>query len=355
MASATWIIEDSTLPQQGQCAGHLHVTGFSYQVSAYRAELQGLHAIFVALTAICLIHQIQTGSIVIGCDGLSAIQRSDSPSTNTRGTLAHADLIRAIRRLRTALPCQVIFQHIRGHQDNQVPYARLPRLAQLNVLCNHLAKQHMRTLIEAEYDPDRHALLLGEGFRCYLGDKKLTSHIREPVLFYITSSAVSQRLHEKEQLSEEAVDMVDWRGLQQTISSTSASIKIWISKFTHGHLSVGRMMKRWRFQTDNLCPCCQQPNETTEHLLTCPDPRMRAIYNMEVTKFAGWLSSMDTAPACQAWLISFLHSAQYRNTVNDDNLSLAICQQTAIGKHNLLLEHSLPLTMVPVPSVSSVM
>lgn len=101
------------------------------------------------------------------------------PKTSvTNQNIVHADLIRAIRRLRLQLPCSVRCVHILGHQDNHQNFRNLPRATQLNVMCDFLVKRYLTQLVENGHQADTSALLMGEGMR-----SKVTSSLRDPVLF----------------------------------------------------------------------------------------------------------------------------------------------------------------------------
>jgi len=77
-ATAAWLLEDSHFPYQALCRGIAHVSSVTNDVNAYRAELQGLHALLLAVKAVCSFHLITSGSILIGCDNVGAPKPSNS-------------------------------------------------------------------------------------------------------------------------------------------------------------------------------------------------------------------------------------------------------------------------------------
>jgi hypothetical protein len=95
LGAAAWKVED---PDSGQAMwGTTQTSGTALDVNAYRSELQGIHTILMAVTAVCLFFHITEGEITIGCDNLAGVNRSNADWLKIDQTTKHADLIRAIR------------------------------------------------------------------------------------------------------------------------------------------------------------------------------------------------------------------------------------------------------------------
>jgi len=118
-ATAAWLLEDSRFPHQALCHGIVHVSGVMNDVNAYHAELQGLHALLLAVKAVCSFYSITSGSILIGCNNLGALHQAEQLQELTPCSSAHADLICAIHHIRRSLTGIIVrFQHVKGHQDD---------------------------------------------------------------------------------------------------------------------------------------------------------------------------------------------------------------------------------------------
>ena len=108
----------------------------------------GLHVKLMAVTAIILFHGVTSGSVVLGCDNEQGVDLSILWAEAVADFLEHSDLLRAIHGLCHALPIDVYFRHVYGHQDKTVPFASLDRLSQLNVRCSFLWSQfHITELL----------------------------------------------------------------------------------------------------------------------------------------------------------------------------------------------------------------
>jgi len=129
-ATATWLLEDSLLPNHDLCWGIPHVSRPPSEANAYHAELQGLHSLLMVIKGLCSFYHITTGSIVVGCDNQGALHQAQLTPELTPCTTAHSDLIRAIRSIRRSLPGITIhFQYVKGHQDDHTSVSSLPQLA----------------------------------------------------------------------------------------------------------------------------------------------------------------------------------------------------------------------------------
>ncbi len=60
----------------GRMRGAVIIPGSSKDQSAYRSELAGLYSIMVAIKKICEFFNLREGSIELGCDGQSAIDKA---------------------------------------------------------------------------------------------------------------------------------------------------------------------------------------------------------------------------------------------------------------------------------------
>jgi hypothetical protein len=53
---------------------------------------------------------------------------------------SQADLIRCFHGILAGLPFEIIYKHVYGHQDKNIPWNSLTLLQQLNTIANQLAK-----------------------------------------------------------------------------------------------------------------------------------------------------------------------------------------------------------------------
>jgi len=149
LATAAWIIQlgsfrdDTHIP----CHGITQVQGAPKSINSYRAELQGLYTLLLAINHICSLHRLTSGRATIGCDNKEGVlHHVHFPSQYVPCAVKHVDLVRAIHMALHQCPLQLSFQYVAGHQDDLTCFEDLSPLAQLNVQADLMAKQALYVL-----------------------------------------------------------------------------------------------------------------------------------------------------------------------------------------------------------------
>jgi len=93
LATAAWLITDGSTSMPSNFSGVCTVSGPPSSINAYRAELQGLHAVLVALEHFCNHRHITSGGVTIGCDNQGALSQAQHFHEHVPCATAHADLI----------------------------------------------------------------------------------------------------------------------------------------------------------------------------------------------------------------------------------------------------------------------
>jgi hypothetical protein len=224
------------------------------------------------------------------------VNRSKGDWLKVNQSTKHADLIRAIRRLKDSLPVTICFVHVDGHQDKTIAIKDLPRLAQLNVAMDLQAKARLLSLIEASAPPLPNAPLYYEGWRCVVDGTKITSDPAAMVRKSIFGKQLQSHLHERNILHSDAFQDIDWDAIESAMAHCPPLYRLWVSKHVSGFFANGKMMKHWGFWDNQKCPCCHHIKEDKEHLLICPAPSCMEKWAASVQGLHEWLLEVDTAP-----------------------------------------------------------
>ena len=73
--------------------------------------------------------------------------------------------------------------------------------------------------------------------------------------------------------------------------------KLWFTKHVTNFCGIGKMMKRMKLWSDDLCPCCRQiPEHSTNHLYICPHPTIRNKRETLFKDILKWLEDVNTDP-----------------------------------------------------------
>jgi len=217
----------------------------------------------MAIKGLCSFHRITTGSVIVGCDNQGALHQAQQVQELTPCSTVHADLIRAIRRIRRSIPGITIhFQHVKGHQDDYASASSLPRLAQLNILADRLAKQSLLRLIQ--HHQHRVGMLVGDAWSLQVNHEIVTSDPHPWILWYLGYQvAYNYMVEQKEFISPMGFPLINFPALSTALKATSPLYQLWFSKFVSGHSATGRMMHLWGKWDNALCPCCGHDPEMT--------------------------------------------------------------------------------------------
>jgi len=119
-----------------------HSYGPPSSINVYWVELQGIHALLVALEFFCKQHQIFSGGITIGCDNQGALHQAQQFHKHVPCSNPHVDIIRAITALHLCSQINLTFIYVPGHQDTLTWFKDLSALVRLNVWADALAKKN---------------------------------------------------------------------------------------------------------------------------------------------------------------------------------------------------------------------
>ncbi len=92
LAAAAWVIHSGATPA-AVSYGITQVHGQPLMVNSYRAKLQGMYSLILAINHICSLHQIALGSLLIGCDNQGVIHHLQQHPSYVSSSTKHADLV----------------------------------------------------------------------------------------------------------------------------------------------------------------------------------------------------------------------------------------------------------------------
>ena len=147
-AAAAWVMECTSTGTQ--CHGVIQVPGEEADINPYRAELTGLIAVQKGLEFIAKRWKVTAAKVAIRVDNKGAGSTAYQDRRRISQMNKHVDLIRKMRHINSTSAITVSFEHVYGHQDEDMGFDDLPRPAQLNVICDWEAKCYLRDLISSD-------------------------------------------------------------------------------------------------------------------------------------------------------------------------------------------------------------
>ena len=182
-----------------------------------------------------------------------------------------ADIISHIRWLWTQLPR---FNHevswVKAHQDDKINFNLLPLPAQLNVSADALATEYEMNAKHPSNTPRSQPAFFSSANVCLsINTQRITSQYSESIRFHINGTKHRAHLQKtRPNWKSDAVwNNLDMQGLGISFKSLDTPLQHFTTKMLHGWLNTGH--QREKLTKDSLCPCCQAPDETFEHILRC--------------------------------------------------------------------------------------
>ncbi len=212
--TASWVIEGQD--SSGRLVGDVIVPGSASDQSAYRSELAGIYSILVTVKKVCEYFHILQGSIELGCDGQSALDKAFNYVSIIRIEDADHDLLHAIRNLWAHSPLIWKFRHVKGHQDDTIPIKDLDRWASLNVEMDTRAKQHM---VVARRSP-RHYTIAEESWSLWMQGKKIVQDLSSTVYDLVHFEEAREYWKAKDNISTDVINAINWDSIDTAMMET---------------------------------------------------------------------------------------------------------------------------------------
>ncbi len=323
--AAAWTIEGCTAENRIYGAGK--TPGMETDHSAYRSELFGLWGILMSLHQFTTEHQIVEGQVTVACDGLSALRKAQANHL-TEPSEAHYDLISAIRELRHSMSIQLVFQHVKGHQDSGQTTV-LPRLAWMNIEMDECAK---KKVLEAQ-PMGQVGGIPHEGWVCIIDGKRIIKHLTTNLRKQLNGTPILNHWSLKQRFQKGQATDVDWEMAARTIQALPRAKQRWVSKLASKFLPYGTNMARWKLRTQTKCPRCSCTKEDKDHIFRCPAESAVAVWTKALAELDHWMVAAQTHPQLRQEILSGLQ--QWHDEKPDwpkpQVRSSAVIQQDTIG------------------------
>jgi len=163
-------------------------------------------------------------------------------------------------------PLQIQLFHVKGHQDKD-PKRKLTLPEQLNVTCDHNAKQYARSAKQSSTALGNPAIPAAQPHLVIAG--KLICRKVIPTLRQTTSAQpYRHHLKDKYQWTERELKNINWEVFASTLKSFQPEDQRRLILFSNEKLPL-RASKAHPHYGSKLCPSCQRELETPHHFLSC--------------------------------------------------------------------------------------
>jgi hypothetical protein len=327
-AAAAWIITSQCNTQW--IRGSLLTPGPSREFNAYRSELTGLLAITVTVKILscCL---SQPNHIIIGCDGLAALQVLQSRREELTMTLPHVDLRSIIVDLWSTVTVLPFPVHIKGHQDSNTS-RQLMRL--LNVWMNKLA-----TLTASSFhNPGEYINIPNCGIpRVYINDVGVAGELHKCLYHTMVAKTLDAYLTKKLFRGiPHIVDLIAFESFEKARVQAPVYMNIFITKWISDTLPTGKVMQLRKQRIFNRCPRCNAWGEDRLHVITCWDAWAKLIWNCQMDNFKQFLTQENTCPEITNYLLTGLTTFRNNPKTSVEAHSQRQREINSIGRLNVV-------------------
>ena len=289
MGASTWTL---THPEFNKLSVTYTLTpGMTTTHSSFRSELSGVVGILDYIHQISSEHNVVKGGMEIFCDNERVVDMINTwciekvqPNNN------NSDMVSTCLKLREELAINVTGTHVRGHQDDNVQYHQLSKVAQCNVDMDRAAKE-MATIaiVEQIQAPPRcdHPFALP---KCQWREIPIVHKTSEILYYHIYQEKMASYWVSKERVQQSDAHLIDYDTIYRGSKAQSVTMRRFSSKWACETIGTGKNMKRWKLRYDGYCPYCKHPDETTDHILTC----------QHIDSVMGWEEELKT-------LLQFMH------------------------------------------------
>jgi hypothetical protein len=132
--------------------------------------------------------------------------------------------------------------------------------------------------------------------RCTRGIK-ICSELKPTLIALIHTNTIQQHWMKGHIISGYTESFVDWEATQRSQRNISKSRQWWMSKWMTDFCGMGIMLVQYSYQKHSKCLYSQQSNESTAHIIQCPNPDAISLWEMEVHNLHKWMQDNYGEPS----------------------------------------------------------
>lgn len=257
-------------------------------------------------------HSFQ-GTIIIGCNGLSALNKARLDSDFANPNEPQFDLITSIQQIRQQSVADWQWRHIKGHQDNTRPLHELDQWSKWNIAMDAAAKAHWSNTFGKQISEP----LVGEPWPMIVEGKKIVSNLRQELRIACTTPPALDYWHRKACFGSTSPSDIDWDSLGYAMTSLPIQRQHWICKTVSGFCSTGRMMLQRKERATDKCPRCGQPEDVV-HVWRCRHDTEK-LWKKALSDLQSWLENNGSHPEITNLIINKLSRWRLGNDLADSS------------------------------------
>ena len=287
--TAAWCLSSGMLMEL--ISAGFRVPGPSFSQCSYRSELAGIHAIMKVVHRVTRFFYIQEGTIEVGTDSLSVIDRLFG-SLQPACLADHSyDLLAECQKMMAEIP-QITWKwrHIPGHQDRKNQHIPMDIWAERNILMDARA-----TIVYEAIPEENKPIFLATAIQPLLiNGVPIVANFQDHVRKATVGKGILDYWKHRGKVGQGTSDDIAWKSFDLARESLPTKRQHWLVKQYSDTCAVGKVMKYRKEWTHSRCPRCKTPVETSSHVWTCPDQGAQDIWSEAIDSLRVWLASQQT-------------------------------------------------------------
>ena len=309
--------------------------------SNYRGELLGALGYLLILKAVIpndrnvLVDISNLPASEAFCDNMGVVKHGRLPLKALSEKQVHSDILGHIKYLLRSLPARTRFTHVRAHMRKVLAEEDMTLEQILN---DEMDEQAVDALVTAVRDDDFITTQFPhERITMQCGEERVTASPTEAIYDWNGQRTAMELFEEKDIISKELFHHIYWEGLGKVMKTQfNSSFSTFYSKHMIRCCGVCHHLHEIDPSIPNVCPCCESPDETTGHIILCPNKDRTTLYNKSVQELVKWMYSVQTSPILIRMIGKYLDA---RNTMSIVDTLNYVEQETTELELELAKDH----------------
>ena len=278
-------------------------------ITSTRAELMGLLACVRYLNYIAKkFNIVENKFVLITADNIEAIKSPLRDLSSTKTTfIPDGDIIRELQYWVKISVFRLKFQHVRGHQDNNLPFHELSPLAKLNVCMDKLAKSYFTSPINSPPQSNKTPVFIQDKLSIKSMYDVITSRFATNIVQQHIGTNAEIQFQKTFCITHQDLLEIDWTSFKYFMRSKRGQERFHLVKCIHKQWPVMYRNHIWKQSPSPMCTLCSDSVETCDHVMMCKNTQMILHRKQALRTLKSSLYELQTYPLIVKQIMRILH------------------------------------------------
>ena len=286
----------------------------SEHASNYRGEILGKLGYLLVMKAVLLNRRdVSDNSVIFPQlvavhDNMGVIKHGRKAMKPLKSTQVQADVLGHMKFLSRSLEMRTKFVHVHSHMDKVLKWHEMTPEQQFNKVVDNEADQALKYAVKHDEYIRSEWPFMRVIMKC--GQTLVTGSPTEAIYDWNGRKLAKQVYPKVNIIQDEAhFELIYWKGIGTLLKERfTPSYATFYTKHIMGFCGVRHHLHNIDESIPNICPCCGQPDETTDHIILCPDEGRTELYKKSVNQLINWMRKEDTDPMLTQMVQKYLRA-----------------------------------------------